>query len=65
MRAAALLSLMAIICGIAAAFGYPAAWINGAPVLGLRGLAVSIPIAAAFPLAVYAWRKLFHSKPTR
>jgi hypothetical protein len=58
MRAAALLSLLVLICGVAAALGYPAVRINGTPVVGLWGLAVAIPVAAAFPSAVFAWRKL-------
>jgi hypothetical protein len=62
MRAAVLLSVVAIMCGIAAAFGYPAVWVNGAPVVGLRGLMASIPIAAVFPLAVLAWRTLSHTR---
>ena len=62
MRAALLLSLMVMICGMAAAFGYPAVWISGAPVLGLRGLVAAALMATAFPLAVLIWRKRFHSR---
>ena len=65
MRVAVLLSVLALICGVAAAFGYPAVTINGTPIVGFRGLAISIPVAAAFPSAVYLWHKLFVSSPRR
>ena len=58
MRAAALLSALFIICGIAALFGVPAIYVNHKPVLGVLGLATSLVFAAVPPLMVLGWRKV-------
>ena len=57
MRAAILLSIACIICGIAALFGVPAIYGFYKPVLGVLGLATSLVYAAVPPLIVLAWRK--------
>jgi hypothetical protein len=61
MRAAILLSILVLICGVAALFGYPTVSVNGDPVIGLPALLMSVLLAAAFPGAVFVWRKLFSS----
>jgi hypothetical protein len=57
MRAALLLSVMSIICGLAALFGMPAVYFNAKPVVGVAGLATSVVFAAIPPLVVLGWRK--------
>jgi hypothetical protein len=57
MRAALLLSLMAVICGIAAAFGIPAIYVNARPIFGIAGLAASLVLAAIPPMVVLGRRK--------
>ena len=57
MRAALLLSVMCIICGLAAAFGVPAVYVSEKPVFGIAGLATSLIFAAIPPLVVLGWRK--------
>ena len=57
MRAALLLSVMSIICGVAAFFGKPAIYVNYKPVLGVAGLATSLLFAAVPTLAVLGWRR--------
>jgi len=57
MRAAWLLSVLFIICGILAWLGYPAVYVGGEPVTGSKGLFLAL-IAAFFPpLVVLAIRK--------
>ena len=58
MRAAILLSIAFIICGIAALFGVPAIYAFYKPVLGVLGLATSLVYAAVPPLVVLGWRKM-------
>lgn len=58
MRAAILLSVLVLICGVAALFGYPTVAVNGDPVMGLPALLISVLLAAVFPGAVFVWRKL-------
>jgi hypothetical protein len=59
MRAAILLSVLFLICGVAAFFGVPAVHIDGQPVLGVRGFATALIAAAIPPLVVFGWRKIF------
>jgi hypothetical protein len=58
MRAAWLLSLMIVICGVAAARGIPAVYVAGRPVFGLSGLLIALAGAALPPLAVIGFKKL-------
>lgn len=58
MRAALLLSVMFMICGVAALFGIPAIGFNDKPVLGVAGLATALVYAAVPPLLVLGWRKI-------
>lgn len=58
MRAAVLLSVLCVICGLAALFGIPAVYVFRTPVLGVAGFATSLVWAAIPPLAVLAWRRL-------
>ena len=58
MRAAILLSVAFIICGIAALFGVPAIYAFYKPVLGAIGFATSLVYAAVPPLLVLGWRKM-------
>ncbi len=58
MRAALLLSLLCVICGVAAAFGVPAVWIRQQPVIGVSGFAVGLLFAAIPPSVVVVWRNL-------
>ena len=62
MRAAILLSVLVVICGVAALLGYPTVGVNGNPVVGLPALLISVVLAAVFPGAVFVWRKLFSSR---
>jgi hypothetical protein len=57
MRAALLLSIMCVICGLAALFGIPAVYVTSKPVLGVAGFATSIVYAAILPIVVLGWRK--------
>ncbi len=57
MRAAILLSVMFLICGVAALFGVPAVWVNYKPITGLAGLGLSLVWAALPPLVVLGWRR--------
>jgi hypothetical protein len=57
MRAAWLLSLMILICGVLAAVGYPAVHFAGQPVFGVRGLLLAIFGAALPPLVVSGIKK--------
>jgi|1185.fasta_scaffold742026_1 hypothetical protein len=57
MRAALLLSVMSVICGLAALFGIPAIYVNAKPLFGIVGLGTSILFAAIPPLVVLGWRK--------
>ena len=57
MRAAVLLSVMCVICGLAALFGIPAVYVASKPVAGIAGFATSIVFAAIPPIVVLAWRK--------
>ena len=58
MRAAVLLSVVFIICGIAALSGIPAIYVGNKPVLGVLGFATSLVFAAVPPLVVLGWRKM-------
>ena len=58
MRAALLLSLLCLICGVAATFGIQAIWIRGQPVVGLTGLGIGLLSAAISPLIVLGWRMI-------
>ena len=58
MRAALLLSVAFVICGIAALIGVPAIYAFHKPVLGVFGLAASLVYAAIPPLVVLSWRKI-------
>ena len=62
MRAALLLSVLALVCGVAALFGYPTVSLNSTPAVGLPALLMSMALAAVFPATVLAWRKFFSSK---
>jgi hypothetical protein len=62
MRGAILGSVLVLICGVAALFGYPAMSVNGTRVFGLPALLISVVLAAAFPAAVFVWRRLFPSR---
>jgi hypothetical protein len=57
MRAAVFLSVLCVICGLAALFGIPAVYVSSKPVLGVAGLGTSIVFAAIPPIVVLAWRK--------
>jgi hypothetical protein len=57
MRAALLLSLMSLICGVAALFGIPAIWVGGRPIAGIAGLLTALLFAAVPPLVVLGWRE--------
>lgn len=57
MRAALLLSLLCLICVVAAAFGRQAVWIDGKPVVGFSGFVIGLLIAPVPPLLVVVWRK--------
>jgi 4-amino-4-deoxy-L-arabinose transferase-like glycosyltransferase len=57
MRAALLLSVMFVICGLAALFGIPAIYVHAKPLFGAAGLATSLLMAAIPPLVVLGWRK--------
>ena len=57
MRAALLLSVMCVICGLAALFGIPAIYVNAKPLFGVVGLATSLLFASIPPLVVLGWRK--------
>ena len=65
MRAAVLLSVLVLICGVAALFGYPTMAVNGDPVVGLPALLASAVLAAVFPGTVFVWRKLFRGSSNR
>jgi hypothetical protein len=58
MRAAYLLSLMCIICGVAAALGYPAVYVAGRAVMGLSGLLIALVYATFPPLVVLGIRRM-------
>jgi hypothetical protein len=58
MRAALLLSVLCIVCGLAALVGVPAVYVGGKPVLGVLGFAASLVGAAVPPVWVLSWRKL-------
>jgi hypothetical protein len=58
MRAALMLSVLCIICGLAALFGVPAVYVGGKPVLGVLGFAASLVGAAVPPIGVLGWRRL-------
>jgi hypothetical protein len=64
MQAALLLSVMCIICGLAALFGIPAVYVNAKPVFGVSGLAASLVFAAIPPLLVLGWRKCSRKQET-
>jgi hypothetical protein len=53
---------MLVIFGIAALFGLPAVSINGRPIFGVAGLAISLVFAAVPPLVVLGWRKYSRKK---
>ena len=57
-RVAVLLSVLFLICAIAAFFGVPAVQVGGEPVVGLRGLVVGLVAAAAPLVVVLGWRKM-------
>jgi 4-amino-4-deoxy-L-arabinose transferase-like glycosyltransferase len=57
MRAALLLSVMCVICGLAALFGIPAVYVAAKPLFGVVGLAASLVFAVIPPLVVLGWRK--------
>ena len=56
MRVALLFSALFTICGVAAALGYPAVYIAGEPVVGIKGLAFAAAIAVLCPAGVLIWR---------
>ncbi len=58
MRAALLLSLLCVICGVAAAFGYPAVYAAGEPTFGLKGLTFALAMALVAPSAVPCMAKI-------
>jgi len=58
MRVALLLSLLFLICGLAAFFGVPAVNFNGRPITGLVGLLIGLLIAAIPPVVVLGFRRL-------
>ena len=49
---------MVILCGIAAALGYPAVHVAGRPVTGVSGLLIAFVGATVPPLAVLTVRRL-------
>jgi hypothetical protein len=57
MRAALLLSVICVICGLAALFGIPAIYVNAKPLFGVAGLATALLFATIPPLVVLGWRK--------
>jgi len=57
MRAALLMSVLSVICGIAALFGIPAVYVHHKPLFGVVGLATSLLLGAIPPLVVLGWRK--------
>jgi hypothetical protein len=57
MRAALLLSVVCVICGLAALFGIPAVYASAKPLFGVVGLVTSLAFAAIPPLVVLGWRK--------
>jgi NADH:ubiquinone oxidoreductase subunit 3 (subunit A) len=57
MRAAYLLSVMFIVDGIAALFGYPI-YVAYRPVTGLSGFLAALAMAAVPPLVVLGFRRL-------
>lgn len=58
MRAACLLSVACIICGVAAALGYPAVYVAGRAVFGLSGFVIALVYASLPPLVVLGVRRL-------
>ncbi len=63
MRAAWLLSLMIVICGVAAALGLPAVYVAGRPIFGFSGLLIALVGAALPPLVVIGFKKLRARSP--
>jgi len=57
MRVALLLSVMCVVCGLAALFGVPAVYVRGEPLFGALGLATSLVFAMVPPLVVLGWRR--------
>ena len=58
MRAAVLLSILCLICGLAALFGVHAVYVGGQAMVGLKGLVVAMAGAVVPPALVLGWRKL-------
>ena len=58
MRAAYLLSVMFIIGGIAALFGYNGVYVANRPVTGLSGFLSALAMAAVPPLVVLGFRRM-------
>jgi hypothetical protein len=52
LRAAILLSLFFVICGVAAALGFPTVTVDSEAVTGARGLAIGLTLAVLPPLIV-------------
>jgi hypothetical protein len=57
MRIAVLLGVLFAIGGIAAGFGYPAVYIAGQPILGVKGLALGLVLAIVPVVSVLVWRR--------
>ena len=58
MRAAVLLSVLILICGVAALLGIPAVWVDRQPITGIAGFLTALLGAAIPPVVVLGWRKL-------
>lgn len=57
MRAAYLLSLMCVICGVGAVMGYSVVYLAGRPITGVSGLLLSLVYACLPPLVVLGVRR--------